>query len=103
MLILEERPYRYQAAISDLAGSDIQAHGGSHETAVRKVRNWIVGVDGFERIGATQVVAEYEDFQTWHYESQREAGFSDEDIRDYSTPELLRAMRVWTQQGRPRE
>lgn len=39
ILILEEEPYRYQAAISDLAGSDIEAHNGDYVTAVRKVRN----------------------------------------------------------------
>ena len=41
ILILEEKRYRYQKAISDLAGSDIEAHGGKYETAVRKVRNWL--------------------------------------------------------------
>lgn len=36
ILVLEEEPYRYQAAISDLAGSDIEAHNGDYEVAVRK-------------------------------------------------------------------
>ena len=39
ILILEEQQFRYRAAISDLAGSDIEAHGGDMQTAVRKVRN----------------------------------------------------------------
>ncbi len=43
ILVLEEQPYRYQAAISDLAESDIAAHGGQYQTAVRKVRNWLTG------------------------------------------------------------
>ena len=95
ILVLEEERFRYQAAISDLAGSDIEAHQGGHEVAVRKVRNWLAGTNGFERIGPARVPADYEDFQGWYYHRQRLAGFSDEDITDYSTPELLAAMFEW--------
>ena len=31
ILVLEEQSYRYQAAISDLAGSDVKAHNGDYE------------------------------------------------------------------------
>ena len=103
ILILEEESYRYQAAISDLAGSDIEAHGGRYEIAVRKVRNWLTGLGVFERVGAASIVAEYEDFLKWHYERQLEAGFSEDDIQDYSTAELLNAMFEWTEQGSPRD
>jgi len=95
ILVLEEKRFRYQAAISDLAGSDIEAHGGDYAVAVRKVRNWLAGMGGFERIGAARVVADYEDFQQWHIERQRAVGFSDDDITDYSTAELLEAMFEW--------
>ena len=104
ILILEERRYRYQAAISDLAGSDIEAHRGNYRTAVRKVRNWLAGLGGFGNVvGAAYILAEYEDFQKWYYERQLEAGFSQRDIQDCSTAELLEAMSKWTGQGRPRE
>ena len=53
ILILEEERFRYQAAMSDLAGSDIEAHHGDHAIAVRKVRNcwqgW-VGSNGSVRL-----------------------------------------------------
>ena len=102
VLILEEERYRYQAAISDLAGSDIEAHSGDYKKAVRKVRNWITGIGGFVSVGASHILAEYEDFQKWHYRRQIEDGFSKDDIEDYPTPELLDAMVAWTEQGRPR-
>lgn len=98
ILILEEKRYRYQAAISDLAGSDIEAHGGSYEAAVRKIRNWLVGLHDFEPIGPARILAEYEDFQQWHYEKQLEDGFSEEDIQDYPTAELLQKMAEWVEQ-----
>ena len=103
ILVLEEQPYRYQAAISDLAGSDIEVHRGDCETAVRKVRNWVSGMRGFESVGDGRILAEYEDFQKWHYERQLEAGFSEQGIQDYPTLELLSAMLEWTNQHRPRE
>ena len=103
ILILEEERYRYQAAISDLAGSDIEAHGGNYETAMRKVRNWLTGIGGFERIAAARILAEYEDFLVWYYEQQLKTGFSEEDIQDYPTAELLQAMYEWTDQGRSRQ
>ena len=102
ILVLEEKRFRYQAAISDLAGSDIEAHGGDYSVAVRKVRNWLAGMGGFERIGAARVVADYEDFQQWYIERQRAVGFSDDDITDYSTAELLEAMSEWQREREDR-
>lgn len=102
ILVLEEQRYRYQAVLSDLAGIDIEAHEGSYETAVRKVRNWLAGMNGFEKVGAAKILSEYEDFQEWYAEGQRAAGFSKDDMRDVSVPELLQAMLDWMAAGGPR-
>ncbi|MPT22276.1 MAG: hypothetical protein E2577_04230 [Starkeya sp.] len=52
--------------------------------------------------GATRILAAYEDFQTWYYEQQLAAGFSERDIKDYPTAELLVAMKQWVaSDGRP--
>ena len=102
ILVLEEERYRYQATTSDLAGRDIEAHGGNYRLAVRKVRNWLAGMGGFEVIGAAAILAEYEDFQGWYYERQISAGSSEDDINDYSTAQLLREMFSWNALVRPR-
>lgn len=101
ILILEEKRYRYQAAISDLAGCDIEVHGGDFEKAIRKVRNWLAGEAGIRADGATKIRDAYYDFQEWHFQRQKAAGFSDEDILDYPTSELLAAMRDWVAIGKP--
>lgn len=101
ILIMEEKKYRYQAAISDLSGCDIEAHGGDYEKAVRKVRNWLVSEADAERVGANRVLGAYTDFQEWYYERQLIAGFSEEDIQDYPTNELLEAMSRWIEEGKP--
>lgn len=103
ILILEEQKYRYQAALSDLAGSDVEHHDGDYAKAVRKVRNWLATQGGFERVAASKILSEYEDFQEWYFEQQESAGFLEDDILDYSTAELLEAMFEWVRVGRPRE
>jgi len=101
LLILEEKPFRYQAALSDLAGCDIQYHGGDFQKAVRKVRNWLAGEAAIQAAGASRILGAYVDFQAWHYERQLAAGHSEEDIQDYPTAELLAAMREWVATGKP--
>ena len=101
LLILEEKLFRYQAAISDLAGCDIKMHAGDFQKAVRQVRNWLVSEAGVTADGATRIVGAYADFQEWYYEKQLAAGFSDEDIQDYPTSELLTEMKAWVAAGKP--
>ncbi|MEO1067350.1 MAG: hypothetical protein AAFW47_08220 [Pseudomonadota bacterium] len=101
ILILEQERYRYQAAISDLAGCDIQTHSGDFQKAIRKVRNWLVSEAGISAEGANRIHGRYADFQEWYYEKQLAAGFSEDDIQDYPTMELLRAMNEWMTLGKP--
>lgn len=101
ILVLSEKQYTYQAALSDLAGSDIQAHANDHQKAVRKVRNWLVNEGGANNVGAQRILDHYADFQEWYYEKQLAAGWSDDDIQDYPTGELLAAMQEWVAAGMP--
>ena len=101
LLILEEQQYRYQATVSDLAGCDIQFHEANFETAIRKVRNWLVSEAKAPATGAARVIGAYTGFQEWYYEKQLQAGFSEDDIKDYTTKELLEAMIEWIELGKP--
>ena len=92
---MEEKQFRYQVALSDLSGCDIAANGGDFQTAVRKVRNWLVSEADAPRLAPSLILGRYADFQEWYWTRQVEAGFSDDDIRDYPTIELLDAMREW--------
>ena len=103
ILVLEEQRYRYQAALSDLAGVDIEPHEGRYDQAVRRVRSWLAGIGGHELLAASRILAEYEDFQEWFTERQIAAGFSAEDMRDVGVAEFLAAMQDWNAAGRPRD
>jgi len=99
--VLGEQGFSYQRALSDLSGCDIQTHRGNPEYAIRKLRNWLVDQANAESIGAQYIMNRYVAFQEWHYERQLERGFSEDDIQDYPTRELLEAMRDWKAAGQP--
>lgn len=100
-LVLEGEAQRSHAAISDLSGCDFQAHAGDYQKAVRKVRNWLYKESGRGAHGPKKILDAYADFQEWYYERQLSAGFSEEDIQDYPTEELLDAMQQWIAEGKP--
>lgn len=101
ILILEHTRYDYQRALSDISGWDIQAHGGDHEKAVRHVRSWLIAQAGAPAIGAALIQGKYIAFQEWYWERELAAGSSEDDIREYPTAELIRAMHEWTDAGEP--
>jgi hypothetical protein len=103
ILVLEETKRSSHVAISDLSGCDFESHEGSFEKAVRKVRNWLYKKPGVDAAGPKRILDAYADFQEWYYERQLAVGFSEEDIQDYPTEELLDAMQDWVAEGKPIE
>ncbi|MBB3360465.1 MULTISPECIES: hypothetical protein [unclassified Novosphingobium] len=101
ILILEHTRYDYQRALSDIAGWDIHAHGGDHESAVRHVRTWLIAQAGAQPVGSALIQGKYLAFQEWYWERELAAGSSEEDIREYPTVELIRAMHEWKAAGEP--
>jgi hypothetical protein len=101
ILILETTRYDYQKALSDIAGWDIQVHGGDFQKAVRRVRDWLVNRAGAAPIGAARIQGKYIAFQEWHYERELANGASDDDIKEYPTSLILTAMGEWMDAGQP--
>ena len=100
-LILEEKAYRFQAALSDISGCDIETHDGQFDRAMIKVRNWLRHQTHATADGPQRLLGEYEDFQSWEYARKRDQGYSDQDIGIYPTFERLEAMRDWMSLGKP--
>ena len=100
-LVLDEKQYRYQKALSDFAGFDIKSHNGKFDIAVSAVRNWLVSDAGVIGDAPNKILSSYIDFQAWNYELQLSKGFSEEDIMKYPTRELLDAMNNWFEAGKP--
>lgn len=98
-LIIADRQFRYQKALSDIAGNDIETHSERYDVAIRKVRNWLVNEAGARNIGAQRIINKYADFQEWYFEKHRSAGATDRDIKEYPTKEFLDGMIEWKAAG----
>lgn len=63
--ILDSEPYRYQQAISDISGQDIQCHKGNVDEAIRCVRNWLKTVSKRKIIpGASYIQDRFHQYET---------------------------------------
>lgn len=101
ILVLEERRYDYQKCLSDIAGWDIEAHGGDYQMAIRKVRGWLVRQAGAPAKGAGLIESRYAVFQQWYWARELAAGASEDDIRQYPTVDVVDAMQQWMDLGQP--
>lgn len=101
ILILEETRFDYQKGLSDIAGWDIQAHGGDYIKLVRIVSGWLIRQANAQPIGATKIQDNYMVFQEWYWERETARGASDDDIKAYPTIQMMTAMREWVEAGRP--
>lgn len=95
ILILETEPYRYQAAISDLSGSDIKVHRNEPEEVVLAVRNWLNDEANLHATGASKIWSDFNEFMADNYLKLTARGFSPKDIRNVSMKELMKSMKKW--------
>jgi len=94
-LILEEKKYRYQAAISDLSNSDIKSHKNKPMIAVQQIRNWFVE-NGLKGAPSGRVIwYKFTDFMTDFYEKRKAEGFKKKDIYEMPIPEYDDFINDW--------
>ena len=101
-LILEEKPYRFQAALSDISGCDIEVHSGQMQKAFTKTRDWLRHQTGVTASGPTKMLADYEDFKVWEFDQMTAQGYSANDIAHRPTFERLETMRTWIALDHPK-
>lgn len=94
-LILEEQRFRYQAAISDLSGSDIAVHNGSPEILVTEVRNWLNRHADVQAPGPARVWTAFLEFMSDNYSALKKRGFSDRDVESLPIYELIKCIDEW--------
>lgn len=101
VLVLEQAQRDYRVALSDIAGWDIEYHGGDQTKAVRRVRNWLLGKPGSLGIGAAAIQAKHSTFQGWYLNQQLALGASVEDVADYPSHQIIPDMVRWIELGEP--
>ena len=100
-LILEAERFRYQAAISDLSGSDIAVHGNQPVHVVSEVRNWLNNEAKLNAPGPAEVWGRFTDFMADNYDDLKRRGFSDSDIEKLKINELMDCMSSWIKKEGP--
>jgi hypothetical protein len=100
LLIMAADKYLYRTALSDIAGWDIRTHSSDPEEAIRQVRAWLQSHGLAERPTA-RIMGNYLEFQEWDYERLLDQGWSEKDIHNRETGELIKAMKAWRDTGRP--
>ncbi len=94
-LILDRERYRYQASISDLAGTDLGAHADEPEEIVAVVRDWLCSDAGCDLPGPSLIWGAFLDFMAWDFDRLSVLGYSKRDIERVPTTELLAHMNEW--------
>jgi hypothetical protein len=99
-LILETERYRYQAAISDLSNSDIEAHGDDPTEVLTIVRNWLNTECKLDAEGPSFIWGRFTDFIAETDDVLVARGYSRRDIDRLPMVEWMRQMAAWNGMGR---
>ncbi len=94
-LVLDSETYKYEAAISDIAGSDIENHQNEPRELVVRVRNWLTTEAGIQGDGPAKIWASFNDFVDHTTSALRDDGFLKRDVEKLPIPELMGRMRAW--------
>lgn len=95
-LILEKERFRYQAALSDLSGSDIKVHKNSAPVLVREVRNWLCNVVEMPNPPSGSVIwLRYADYTAWLFDKLNPQGYSQDDLDALPINEVTSYMSEW--------
>lgn len=94
-LILEAERHRYQAALSDVSGSDIEVHKNEPEEIVTVVRDWLNHEAQLHADGPSAIWGAFNDFMAENYDELIRRGFSSKNIERLPVNELMRHMKQW--------
>lgn len=99
-LILETKKYRFQAAISDIANSDIEIHGNKPAKVVTVVRNWLSDQAQLKAApGPSKMLGRFWDFMADNHVQLISQGYSKADIAKLPINELMKCIREWRLQN----
>jgi hypothetical protein len=80
VLILERHKYTCQKCLSDIAGQDLQAHGGDVHRVILQVRNWLRTETGCELPGPKHICTALQNFRAALPRSCENVGVSADDV-----------------------
>jgi hypothetical protein len=95
ILIIEKEKYRYQAALSDLSGSDIKHHGNEAIKLVKVVRDWFICEVFGTGPSHKRIWYAYNDFMAELADNLESHGYEPEDLGEAPVSEIMSYMKEW--------
>lgn len=95
ILILEKERYRYQAALSDLSGSDIKNHDDEPIKVTKAVRDWFITEVLGKGPSHTKIWYAFNDFSADLEEKLLAEGHDQNDFGEIPIPEIMAYMAQW--------
>jgi hypothetical protein len=96
-LILDRERYRYQTFLSDIAGQDIEAHGGDREHAVARVRNFLRADPDQGTLPSGRVI--WRDLARFERDKPAICAEIELDAEDLSFPDLRHVIGLWLEEA----
>lgn len=96
-LVLESKPHRYKAAISDLSGADIECHENEPRRIFGVVRNWLKSTCLPAAPGPARIQVAFTQFVADDDDALTDEGFSSADIEAMPIGEVVERMRNWVE------
>jgi len=95
ILILEDKAHELKKALSDLSGSDVEAHNNEPNRICKIVRDWLAQSLDEPPPPPSELWARFTDFNGENYLRLKAENYSDKDIEEQPLRELINAMREW--------
>jgi hypothetical protein len=95
ILILEDKAHELKKALSDLSGSDVDAHNNEPIKICKIVRDWLAQSLDASPPPPSELWARFTDFNGENYLKLKGENYSDQDIAGQPLRELMAAMRDW--------
>lgn len=95
ILILEDKAHELKKALSDLSGSDVEAHNNEPVSICKIVRDWLAQSLDTPPPPPSELWGRFNEFAAENYTKLKAQNYSDQDIEDQPVRELINAMREW--------
>ena len=99
-LIIDAQDFRYQKALSDISGNDIEAYKNQPRLLVVKVRNWILSHEKRKIKTGSIIWEKYNEFYFDFTESLKNEGYKPLDFQEMKYSELIYFIKKWIRESR---
>lgn len=95
LLVLEQKRYRFQKALSDMAGSDIKSHENDPLKLIRAVRAWFLISDGNRSPAPKIIWKKFNYFNAYLASKLEDKGYDVDEVEKIDIPELMMYLDDW--------